>query len=139
MALSGSGRPGSRNLARNVAGVFVLVTPFLVRRRRERRFSAGDGRRRSQEDRALLPVRDAAVAGDRRRHERRARRNAEALFRELDLGRGLVARAQDTVIRLGEIQSHGLRWLGMDEASRRRHDRRRRDVRRRRRSDLGRS
>ena len=93
-----------------VVGILpVVVTPLLrwLRRRQQRRFSAEDRRR------SLLSVGDAAVAGDGGGHERRVRRNAERLLRELELhGFG----TQD-VVRFREIERQALR-LRRDEARR---------------------
>lgn len=78
---------GEGVLAGQVIGVAMAVA-FLLVRRRERRFSGGNGRSGGkQQRRSLLSVRDAAVAGDRR-HERRVsrrdrRRDAEALLGEM--------------------------------------------------------
>ena len=103
-------RARAGELAGDIAGVLVLVfvAPLLVGSRRERWLSAGDGRRRRNKDRSSqLPVGDASVSGDRRRHERRARRHAEAILGVIEL-RSLSVRSKS--IRLCEVKSQAL-WM----------------------------
>lgn len=120
-------------LAGDVIGVVVLVTPLLVRHARDRGLPGGRslaGRRSYEHRGPQLSVRDAPVAGDRRRHEGRVRRRAEAVLRELDLGDALGVGAQDAWPR--EIKSQTLLGLRVEEAHRRRlRARRSRDGRRR--------
>lgn len=73
---------GARDLAGEVFGVIMLKASLSVRETRKRRFPGGSHRRRrSEENRGSLG--NTSVAGDRRRHERRVRRDAKALLSKL--------------------------------------------------------